>query len=126
MEVDFEKSYFQKTLSRMPSQVDYTTNAWIGYDYKGLSTRVSLGYQGTRLTGINPNSDDKGYDRYTDDYLRLDFTVKQRINKYISLLLNLNNITNANEKGYRYTPDFLTYRNMYGFTGELGIQVNFQ
>jgi hypothetical protein len=124
--VDFTKSYFQKTESRMPSQVDFTSNTWLGYDYKGFSTRVSMSYQGTRLTSINPNTDQEGYYTYTDAHLRFDLTAKQRINKYISLLLNLNNITNASEKGYRYTSDFPTYRNMYGLTADFGIQVNLQ
>jgi TonB-dependent receptor len=126
MSVDFNKSYYQKTEDRMPSQVDYTSNAWLGYDYKGFSTRLSMGYQGTRLLRIDPNSGDNGFKNYADQYLRFDLTAKQKINKYFSLLLNLNNITNAQEKGYRYTPDFPTYRNMYGFTAEFGLQVNFQ
>jgi outer membrane receptor protein involved in Fe transport len=126
MSVDFSKSYYQKTEDRMPSQVDYTSNAWLGYDYKGFSTRFSMSYQGTRLTGLNPNSEAAGYKNYTDQYLRFDMTAKQKINKYFSVLLNLNNITNAQERGYRYTADYPTYRNMYGFTAELGIQVNLQ
>jgi len=126
MSVDFNKSYYQKTEDRMPSQVDYTSNAWLGYDYKGFSTRFSMSYQGTRLTGLNPNSEDEGYKNYTDEHLRFDLTAKQKINKYFSILLNLNNITNAQEKGYRYTSDYPTYRNMYGFTAELGLQVNLQ
>jgi TonB-dependent receptor len=126
MSVDFSKSYYQKTEDRMPSQVDYTSNAWLGYDYKGFSTRFSMSYQGTRLTGLNPNSEDAGYKNYTDQYLRFDVTAKQKINKYFSILLNMNNITNAQERGYRYTSDYPTYRNMYGFTAELGIQVNLQ
>ena len=126
MSVDFSKSYYQKTEDRMPSQVDYTSNAWLGYDYKGFSTRISMSYQGTRLTGLNPNSEDAGYKNFTDKYLRFDVTAKQKLNKYFSLLLNLNNITNAEERGYRYTSDYPTYTNMYGFTAELGLQVNLQ
>lgn len=126
MSVDFNQSYYQKTEDRMPSQVDYTSNAWLGFDHKGFSTRFSMAYQGTRLTGLNPNSEDPGYKNYTDEYLRFDLTAKQRINKYFSVLLNLNNITNAEERGYRYMNDYPTYRNMYGFTAEIGIQVNFQ
>lgn len=126
MEVDFTKSSFKMVESRMPSQVDLTSNAWLGYDYKGFSTRVSMSYQGTRLTSINPNSAKLGYNRYTDSYMRFDVTLKQKLNKYFSLLMNLNNITNATEKGYRYTSDFPTYENMYGFSFDFGIQLNFQ
>jgi TonB-dependent receptor len=122
--VDFEKSYFQTTESRMPSQVDLTSNAWIGYENKGFTSRISMSYQGTRLTSINPNSDDIGYNRYTDNYLRFDVTLKQRLFKYMSVMVNLNNITNATEKGYRYISAFPTYENMYGFSFDLGVQID--
>jgi TonB-dependent receptor len=124
--VDFTKSYFQLTESRMPSQVDWTANSFLGYDYKGFSTRVSMSYQGNRLTGINPNTDAAGYNRYTDAYLRFDVTAKQKINKYFSILLNLNNITNTTEQGYRYTTAYPTYENMYGFSFDLGVEINLQ
>ncbi len=123
--VDFSKSYFKLTESRMPSQVDFTANSFIGYDFKGFSTRVSMSYQGNRLTGINPNTDQSGYYQYTDSYLRFDVTAKQKINKYISVLLNLNNLTNATEKGFRYTSAYPTYENMYGFSADLGVEINF-
>jgi TonB-dependent receptor len=122
--VDFEKSYFQLTESRMPSQVDFTSNAWLGYEFKGFTSRISMSYQGTRLTAINPSSDDPGYNRYTDNYLRFDITMKQRVFKYVSIMLNLNNITNATEKGYRYVAGYPTYENMYGFSADLGIQID--
>jgi TonB-dependent receptor len=122
--VDFTKSYFQKTESRMPSQVDFTLNTFLGYDHKGFSTRVSMSYQGTRLTSINPTTDKPGYYNYTDSYLRFDVTAKQKINKYFSVLLNLNNLTNATEKGYRYTSAFPTYENMYGFSVDFGVEIN--
>jgi len=124
--VDFNKSYYQKTESRMPSQVDWTANTWLGYDFKGFSGRISMAYQGNRLTGINPNTDKKGYYTYTDNYLRFDVTAKQKITRKISVLLNLNNITNATERGYRYVSDFLTYKNMYGFTIDLGVEFDLQ
>ncbi len=124
--VDFTKSYFQKTESRMPSQVDFTLNTFLGYDHKGFSTRVSMSYQGNRLTSINPTTDKPGYYNYTDAYMRFDVTAKQKINKYFSVLLNLNNLTNATEKGYRYTSAFPTYENMYGFSADFGVEINLQ
>jgi hypothetical protein len=39
-------------------------------------------------------------------------------------MLNLNNITNATEKGYRYISGYPTYENMYGFSADLGIQID--
>jgi TonB-dependent receptor len=122
--VDFALSHYDLTKSRMPSQVDLTSNAWLGFDWKGFSSRISLGYQGTRLTGINPTTTSEAYNTYTASALRLDFTAKQKINNMISILLNLNNLTNETERGYRYQSQYPTYKNMYGFTGEIGVQFN--
>jgi TonB-dependent receptor len=123
--VDFTRSHYETTLSRMPSQVDWTGNAWLGYDFKGFSTRLSMAYQGTRLTSINPTSTSDGYNSYSASTLRIDFTARQRINRMVSVLLNLNNLTNETDGGYRYQSKYPTSRNMYGFTGELGVQINF-
>jgi TonB-dependent receptor len=124
--VDFNKSYYDKTENRMPSQVDWTANGWLGYEFKGFSSRISVSYQGNNLTGINPNTDKKGYYTYTDSYLRIDITAKQRIAQKINILLNLNNITNATERGFRYKPIYPTYKHMYGFTFDLGVEINLQ
>ena len=124
LSVDFDKSYYQKTPSRMPSQVDLTANGWLGYDYKGFSGRVSVGYQGTRLNSVNTSSLELGYNTYGDEYLRVDASFKQKINKNLSVLLNLNNLTNAFEGGYRFQPQYPTGRTLYGFTADLGLQVS--
>lgn len=124
MSVDFDKSYYQKTPSRMPSQVDLTANGWLGYDYKGFSGRVSVGYQGTRLTGVNTSTLDPGYNNYGAEYIRVDASFRQKMSKMVSVLLNLNNLTNAYEGGYRFKPQYPTGRTLYGFTADLGIQVS--
>lgn len=122
--IDFDKSHYERKEDRMPSQVDVTLNAWLGFEWKGFSTRVSLGYQGTRLTSINTQQESNAFNRYTASTLRLDFTAKQRINRMFSILLNLNNLTNETDRGYRYHSGYPTYKNMYGFTGEIGVQIN--
>lgn len=124
MSVDFDKSYYQKTPSRMPSQVDLTANGWLGYDHKGFSGRVSVGYQGTRLTGVNTSTLDPGYNNYGAEYIRVDASFRQKVSKMVSVLLNLNNLTNAYEGGYRFKPQYPTGRTLYGFTADLGIQVS--
>ena len=118
------ESSYDKKVDRMPSQVDWTSNAWLGFEWKGFATRVSLAYQGTRLNGIVVEQQSPAYNTYTGSTTRIDFTAKQRINKMISVLLNLNNLTNATDGGYRFNTNYPTSTNMYGFTAELGIQIN--
>jgi len=123
--VDFESSSYIEMEERMPSQVDWTSNLWLGFDMKGFSTRASLAYQGTRLTSINVQEKSPAFNNYTASTLRIDFTAKQKITNMISVLLNLNNLTNETDRGYRFNTNFPTYKTMYGFTGELGVQLNF-
>ena len=122
--IDWEESHYDKQEDRMPTQVDWTSNAWLGYDFKGFSARVSLAYQGTRLNSINTQYTSNAYNTYTASTTRIDFTAKQKINQTISILLNLNNLTNATDGAYRWQSQFPTSKTMYGFTGELGIQIN--
>ena len=123
--VDFERSHYEEMKDRMPSQVDLTLNAWLGFEFKGFSTRASLAHQGTRLTGINTQQKSDAFNNYSASTVRIDFTAKQKINDMFSVLLNMNNLTNETDRGYRYQTQYPTYKNMYGFTGELGVQVNF-
>lgn len=120
----FDESKYVKTEDRMPSQVDLTSNLWLGYDFKGFSARISMAHQGTRLTSVNIEQQNKAYNNYSASTTRIDFTAKQRINKMFSVMLNLNNLTNQTDGGYRYTTNFPTSENMYGITGELGVQIN--
>jgi outer membrane receptor protein involved in Fe transport len=96
----------------------------LGFEWKGFSTRASLAYQGTRLTGINVQQKSPAYNTYTGSTTRIDLTAKQRINRMVSVMLNLNNLTNATDNSYRFKTNFPTARTMYGFTAELGVQVN--
>ncbi len=125
MSVDFTKSYYKEVQSAMPSQADYTGNLWLGYDYKKLSCRVSSAYQGYRLSGINVNSESVADQNHVNHRLSFDATVKYEILKSLHVLFNANNISNAPDQNYRYTPDYLTSKTLYGSTFDIGIQYNF-
>ena len=122
--IDWERSHYTKVEDRMPTQVDWTSNAWLGYEFKGFSARASLAYQGTRLNSINTQYVGDADKTFTASTTRIDFTAKQRINKMFSVMLNLNNLTNQTDGNYRWKSQFPTSKNMYGFTGELGVQIN--
>lgn len=123
--VDFTRSHYKEVLSAMPSQADYTSNLWLGYDYKRLNCRISAAYQGYRLQGINVNSESIADQFHTNYRLSFDASVKYEILKSLNVLLNLNNFTNAPDKSYRYSTNYLTSKDLYGATFELGLQYNF-
>jgi TonB-dependent receptor len=125
MSVDFTRSKYKEVLSPMPSQADYTGNLWLGYDYRKLSCRISAAYQGYRLTGINVSSESVADQYHTNFRLSFDASAKYEILKSLHILLNLNNFTNAPDQSYRYNSNFLTSKDMYGFTCNVGVQYNF-
>jgi len=75
----------------MPGQADYIANISVGYDRGGLSTRVSFIYQGPSIASVGTIAE---ADSWNNAFWRYDASVKYRINKMISLNLNVMNITN--------------------------------
>ncbi len=108
---------------RMPDQPAHILNTTIGYDYAGFSIRVSYLYQSDKVTGIGTIP---LLDSFTGSYSRWDVSVQQRINQYIQLYVNLNNLNDSYDKslqGYQeIDPTSLAY---YGRTVDAGIRVTF-
>jgi hypothetical protein len=125
MSVDFARSSYKEVFSAMPAQADYTGNLSLGYDYKKFSCRISSAYQGYRLSGINVSSESEADQFHTNYRISFDATVKYEILKSLNILVNLNNFTNAPDQSYRYTAAYLTSRDIYGSTFDIGIQYNF-
>jgi hypothetical protein len=115
----------KQKLGDMP---DFLANVNLGYDIKGFSFRISYFYQ----------DECPMYDDYFGDYgptqidkskmSRLDIAVKQQILENISIILNLNNITNSKEEAlYKryYSTHWRTaqaYR--YGMNFDFGVRAD--
>lgn len=119
--------FFEKVLvdttrkGRLFDQPSNILNATVGYDYKGFSTRLSFYYQTDilrSLSNLNPNEDG-----FTDNYYRIDFSVKQKINETIQVFGNFNNLNNRPDRNFQSkefeVPSFIEY---YGFTMDLGVR----
>jgi hypothetical protein len=81
---------------------EFLANIILGYDIKGFSCRISYFYQGEYPISGN-------YNLYTtqiegNKFSRLDIALKQQLCNNVSIILNLNNITNSTEETlYRRT-----------------------
>ncbi|MCX6136802.1 MAG: TonB-dependent receptor [Ignavibacteriales bacterium] len=99
-------------------------NAAVGYDIGGFSARVSVFYQDQY---VQQYSQDGQADVVTDPYAKVDLAVKQKCTDNISLLLNINNITNrAETTSFRNTvTPWLISRTgeTYGTTIDFGVRV---
>ena len=117
-------------VGRVPDQPSNIANITIGYDYKGFSARLSYYYQNDIFTGnfgsqfFNNGVFTDGDDVFTDNINRLDFTAKQKINDYLEVYANLNNLTNQFDRNYQSSfGSFPTYLQYYGFTMDAGIRI---
>ena len=110
--------------SRLVDQPNHVLNAYIGYDYKGFSTRLSFLFQANSATnngGRNPE-----YDGYIPDYFRMDFSARQKIPFGNSeVFFDISNLNGANTsqvqrsiKGYRGIQN-------YGLTANMGLRLRF-
>ncbi|MEN8116242.1 MAG: TonB-dependent receptor [Bacteroidota bacterium] len=111
-------TFYTSPLMHQPNDI---VNVQLGYDYKGFSARVSMLYQAKIFK--NPNFWPE-LSQYTDDYLRWDLSVKQKLPWYgMQLFCNINNITGAKDRdlvqGARYDASI----QHYGMTVDLGLRI---
>lgn len=111
-------------VGRMPDQPSSVANVTLGYDYRGFSARISYLYQSDILRGLASNPEN---DRFTDDYWRIDASVKQSLPYGLQLFGNFNNLNNRKDSNFQSSignyPTFIEY---YGFTMDLGLRFTLQ
>ena len=109
-------------VGRMPNQASHIANVSLGYDQGGFSGRVSMLYQGSSLSVIG---DRKEVDGFTEAYIRLDASLKQKISSRLDVFLNLNNLTDRPDRSFQNTIGFPTAQEYYGLSIDLGAQYSF-
>lgn len=133
-ETNYHSFQFQRTMqglvgidtfrvAPMIHQADWIANLSLGYDYRGFSSRVSVQYQGATLRSVGARPE---LDRYTDDYLRFDASIRQRFfNRRLSMFANLNNLTNRPDRSSQFTYDRPRSIEYYGATFDIGMEFQF-
>ncbi|MBN2280259.1 MAG: TonB-dependent receptor [Candidatus Marinimicrobia bacterium] len=114
----------EETRQKLEDQPEVFGNLAIGYDIAGFSCRLSLFHQGEFYRSYSPS---RRSDLLQNDYTRLDLAIKQKINDKISLMLNINNLTDTAEKttlvdriGDRKFPN---YEEKFGLSATLGVRL---
>ncbi len=108
----------------LPRQSDRVGNLALGYEKYGFSARVSATYRSAYLDSIE-ELDDPRFDRSADSNLQIDFTGSVQLTDYARLYLNLININDEPFYAYFGSKRFNSQYEQYGFTGELGVKLNF-
>ena len=115
-------------IAKLDNVPEFFANVILGYDIKGFSFRISYFYQ-----DIYPLENFYSNEVKENELSRLDIALRQQIIRKISIILNLNNITNTKEEtimvipGSKYNPvekseTLQAYR--YGMNVDFGVMVN--
>jgi TonB-dependent receptor len=105
---------------RLINQPNDIANAYIGYDYKDFSARLSFLYQGNSVSNVGNFAEQDGYTR---DYFRMDASVKQVLPWFgIELFLDISNLNNQNNSSAQKSIGGFTNEQNYGLTANLGVR----
>ncbi len=110
---------------QLENQPEFFGNISLGYDIGGFSGRISLFHQSDYFSSFSPTG--RG-DVKIAGYNRVDLALKQNITDYLTILLNINNLTNLKDDNLidnrvnQYIIPNTSQR--YGLTGEFGIRVD--
>jgi TonB-dependent receptor len=111
-----------KYKQQLENQPKFFGNISLGYDIGGFSGRISLFHQSDYFSSFSP--DGRG-DVLIAGFDRVDLALKQKVTDYLTILLNINNLTNlkdVNQIDNRASQYIIpnTSQN-YGLTGDLGV-----
>jgi len=110
---------------QLENQPKFFGNISLGYDIAGFSARISVFHQSEYNVSFTPSG--RG-DQIAVPYTRLDLAFKQIINKNISLLLNISNLTDIKEDRSIYNRvnqyKILNTSERYGTTLDFGVKVS--
>ncbi len=101
-------------------------NISLGYDIGGFSGRISLFHQSEYNLSFSPSG--RG-DAIINPYTRLDLALKQKVTDYLSVMLNISNLTNIKEENSIYNRvneyKILNTSERYGLTADFGVKIDF-
>jgi outer membrane receptor for ferrienterochelin and colicin len=108
---------------RLINQPNDIANAFVGYDYKGFSAKVSFVFQGNSVSNIGAYPEQDGF---SDDYYRVDLSIRQMLPwTGLQLFLDVNNLNNRNNVSRQITIGGFTNEQNYGMTANLGVRYTF-
>ncbi len=105
---------------RLIYQPNDLVNAYVGYDFKGFSARVSFLFQGNSVSYVGAFPEQDGYTR---DYFRIDASVRQALPiRGMEIFLDFNNLNDEQNSSAQRSIDGFTNVKNYGMTANFGIR----
>ncbi len=113
-------TYDSTRTGRLIYQPNDLLNAYVGYEYKGFSARVSFLFQGNSVSYVGAFPEQDGYTR---DYFRMDASVRQTLPFWgTEIYLDVNNLNNEKNSAAQASIDGFTSVKHYGMTANLGVR----
>jgi len=113
----------KRQLEGMP---EFFGNIALGYDIGNFSGRISLFHQGEHNVSYSAAGLS---DEITNAFTRIDLALKQKITNYLSLFLNVSNLTNVEDGSsiYNRVEDRKLFNESekYGLTADFGVTMQF-
>ncbi len=110
-------TFYEDRLIFQPSDI---INITVGYDYKGLSSRLSFLYQDDIFAYTNFFKQLRGI---SDKYYRIDLSLRQKLPwKGFEALLNFSNVNSAVERDINVSTGYPIREQHYGLTIDAGIR----
>lgn len=109
---------------QLENQPKFFGNIALGYDIGGFSARISMYHQAEYYSSFSASGRS---DNLVSGYTRFDLALKQELFDYLSLVLNVSNLSNIKEErvidnkvnGYK----ILNTSELYGLTAEFGVRL---
>ena len=96
-------------------------NAYVGYEFRGFSARMSFLFQGNSVSYVGAFPEQDGYTR---DYFRIDASFRQTLPiAGMEIYLDINNLNNEQNSAAQRSIDGFTSVKHYGLTANLGLRI---
>jgi outer membrane receptor protein involved in Fe transport len=109
---------------KLEGQPEFYANVSLGYDIGGLSVRLSMFHQAEYNASFSALGTSDGVN---SAFTRFDLAFKYEVTRYLSVMLNFNNLTDIDERNTLYNRDtgwkLLNTSENYGRTADLGIRL---
>jgi TonB-dependent receptor len=106
---------------RLINQPNDILNAYIGYDYKGFSARLSCLFQGNSVSYVGNFREQDGF---TKDYFRIDASARQMLPwAGLQLYLDVTNINSRMNDAAQQSIGGFTSQQNYGLVANLGVRL---
>jgi hypothetical protein len=108
-------------VGRLINQPNDIVNAYVGYDYKDFSARLSFAFQGNSVSNVGNFPEQDGFTR---DYFRIDASVRQILPWFgLELYLDTFNLNNRNNTSAQQSIGGFTNEQNYGLTANIGLRL---